>query len=214
MKHRPRLLLLLPFYAVVVAGGILAGRRLRELVAFDVRPSNEPEVHAMIMAATAVYILASAVPFVPGAEIGFALILVLGSEIILLVYASMVFALVLAYLVGRLVPPRATAAAFGLFGLNRARDMVLQTMPLDTDARLALLTARAPTRIIPFLLRHRYLALALAFNLPGNTLLGGGGGIALAAGMSRLYPLAPYLATVALAVAPLPLLILVTGAHA
>jgi hypothetical protein len=53
--------------------------------------------------------------------------------------------------------------------------------------------------------------LALAFNLPGNTLLGGGGGIALAAGMSGLYRPVAYLATVVLAVAPVPLLFLITG---
>ena len=62
--------------------------------------------------------------------------------------------------------------------------------------------------MVPVLLRHRYLALGVAFNLPGNTLLGGGGGIALAAGMSGLYPLLAYVAVVAIAVAPVPLLVL------
>jgi hypothetical protein len=57
------------------------------------------------------------------------------------------------------------------------------------------------------LVRHRYLALAFALNLPGNSLIGGGGGIALSAGMSGLYPMPAYLASVAVAVAPVPLLI-------
>lgn len=60
---------------------------------------------------------------------------------------------------------------------------------------------------MPRLLRHRYLALAVALNLPGNTLLGGGGGIALMAGLSGLYPMPAYLTTVAIAVAPVPLLV-------
>jgi hypothetical protein len=203
--------LLIAFYLALIVGGALAGHRLTGLVAIDVRPINEPEVHTMIMATTGLYVLASAVPFVPGAEIGLGLILILGPSIVFLVYVGMVLALVLAYLVGRLVPARACAAAFGFFGLERARRLVQQMAPLDTRARLALLSAGAPSRIVPFLLRHRFLALALAFNLPGNTLLGGGGGIALAAGMSGLFPLVAYLATVALAVAPLPLLILLTG---
>jgi hypothetical protein len=47
----------------------------------------------------------------------------------------------------------------------------------------------------------------VALNLPGNTLLGGGGGIALMAGLSGLYPMPAYLTTVAIAVAPVPLLV-------
>ncbi len=210
MRHRRRWLCL-ACYAALVLGGALAGRWSMDLVAFDVRPGNEPEVHAMVMTAAVVYILASAVPFVPGAEIGLGLIVILGSRIVLFVYVSMVLALTLAYLVGRLIPPQATAAAFAYLGLRRARELVLRAAPLDPGERVALLIERAPRRIVPFLLRHRYLTLGLAFNLPGNTLVGGGGGIALAAGMSGLYPLLPFLLTVALAVAPVPVLILVTG---
>jgi len=210
---RPRRgLLLLALYATLVVGGLAIGRWLMDLTALDVRPSNEPEIHAMVMVATVTYVIASAVPFVPGAEIGFGLILVLGARIALLVYGSMVVALTLAWLVGRLIPHRATAAALAFFGLHRARDLVLQTAQLDARERLVLMTERAPRRIVPFLLRHRYVALAVALNLPGNTLLGGGGGISLAAGMSGIYPFAAFVTTVAVAVAPVPLFVLVAAA--
>jgi hypothetical protein len=162
----------------------------------------------MIMATALAYIVASAVPFVPGAEIGLGLIMMLGPGIVVLVYVSTVTALFLAYLVGRLMPARAIAAVFDFFGLGRARDFVLQVAPLDAEARLELLIARAPSRVLPVLLRHRYLALGVAFNLPGNTLLGGGGGIALAAGMSGGYRVPTNVATVAVAGAPEPLLVL------
>jgi hypothetical protein len=69
----------------------------------------------------------------------------------------------------------------------------------------------APTRVVPFLLRHRYLALALAFNLPGNALIGGGGGIALLAGLSRQFRYPHYLLMLCLAIAPVPVLLLLTG---
>lgn len=203
--------LLLALYVALIAGGALLGHSLLDLVAIDVRPSNEAQVHAMIVTASAAYILASMIPFVPGAEIGLGLMMMLGSGICFLVYLSTVVALSLAYLIGRLVPARATASAFAFFGLSRARDLVLELEPLGAEQRLELLTARAPRRIIPVLLRHRYLALGVAFNLPGNTLLGGGGGIALAAGMSGLYPLSAYLVIVAIAVAPVPLIVLFGG---
>ena len=209
--RRRRRLLLLALYAALIIGGLYFGRFMMELLEFELRPSNEPEAHALLMAATAAYIVASAIPFVPGAEIGLALMLMLGPTTVVLVYVSMVFALTLAYLVGRLVPPRMIAAIFEFFHLERARNLVVECTPLDIDKRLALMTERAPRRIVPFLLRHRYITLALAFNLPGNTLIGGGGGIALAAGMSGIYPFGAFLAVVMLAVAPIPLLLGLTG---
>ena len=91
---------------------------------------------------------------------------------------------------------------------------MVQLDSFDADARLQLLSDSMPRRFVPFLLRHRHLMLALSFNLPGNTLLGGDGGIALAAGLSRLYSTTGFLATVMIAVAPVPLLFLVTTALA
>jgi hypothetical protein len=160
----------------------------------------------MIIAAAVLYIVVAAVPFVPAAEIGFAMMLLGGPEVAGLMYLCTVLALTSAYLVGRVVPARFCAAALAYFGFRRARDLVLQVAGLDAPARLALLQAKAPRRFLPGLLRHRYLALALALNLPGNTLLGGGGGIALIAGLTGLYSVTGYLTTVALAVAPVPLL--------
>ncbi|MDX1555641.1 MAG: hypothetical protein R3212_06415 [Xanthomonadales bacterium] len=209
--RRRRRLLLLALYAALIIGGIYFGHWLMDLVSFEIRPSNEPQVHAMLMAATAAYIVASAIPFVPGAEIGLALMLLLGPTTVVLVYLSMVFALTFAYMVGRLLPPPVIASIFEFFHLERARNLVLECAPLKIDERLALMTERAPRRIVPFLLRHRYLTLALAFNLPGNTLIGGGGGIALAAGMSGIYSFGAFIAIVMLAVAPVPLLLGLTG---
>ena len=158
------------------------------------------------MTAAIVFVVASALPFVPGAEVGFGLLMVFGARVALLVYLCMVVALVLAYFVGRLVPRAAIANAFGRCGFDRARNLVMRMGPLDAKGRLAMLTDLAPGRAVPFLLRHRHLALLVLLNTPGNSVLGGGGGIALTAGMSGLFPWPGYLATVLLAVAPVPLL--------
>lgn len=208
---RRRILLLLVLYLGLIGGGVAAGRGLTEFAVLDIWPSNESRVHGMIMTVTAIYVVSAAIPFVPGAEVGWALIMALGPDIVPLVYLSMVGALLLAYGVGRLVPSRLIAAGFGCLGLTRARELVLHMAPLPPEERVQLLIAAAPRRMVPFLLRHRHLALAVAFNIPGNTLLGGGGGLALAAGMSRLFRFSDYLLTVMLAIAPVPLLVLVTG---
>ena len=80
--------------------------------------------------------------------------------------------------------------------------------PLGAEDRLRMLVETAPARVVPFLLRHRYLAVAVAFNVPGNALVGGGGGIALAAGLSGLFQAPRFVAMVCLAISPIPLLIL------
>ena len=89
--------------------------------------------------------------------------------------------------------------------------MVRQLEPLSPLERLALLNEKAPSRIAPFLLRHRYLSVATALNLPGNALIGGGGGIAMVIGMSKIIPFHAYIVLLAFAVAPVPLWFFLQG---
>ncbi len=201
---RGKTIVLAGAYALLLLGGWYAGGFLMEVANVEIRPLNEPEVHMMIMATTAVYALASAIPFVPGAEIGFGMILIFGGKIALLVWLAMVAALTSSYLVGMLVPSRLTASFFGYFGLERARDLVTQMDGLNAKQRMDLLISNAPRKLIPFLIRHRYLALIVLINVPGNSLIGGGGGIAFSAGLSRLFSLPRYIATVAVATIPIP----------
>lgn len=210
MMRRPTVVLLAAYAALVVVG-FLAGPWLAGLVVFDLSPLNKPHFDNMLLGAMFVYMLTSALPFIPGAEIGLALMLMLGAAIVPLVYSCMVLALSSAYLAGRFIPAPVTAAGFGKLGLHKARDLILRMQALDTAARLQALGGSAPQGWRPFLLRHRYLMLGLAFNLPGNTLIGGGGGIALVAGLSGLYSMPGFVATVVIAVAPVPLLFLLTG---
>jgi hypothetical protein len=141
-------------------------------------------------------------------EIGLALMMLLKGEGIALVYGSTLVALSLSFLAGRLLPLHALARLLGWLRLPRARDFVTRLAPLSPEERLALLVSRAPLRLVPFLLRHRYVAIAIVFNLPGNALLGGGGGIGMLAGMSRLFHYPAYLLTVCVAISPIPLLLL------
>lgn len=199
--------LVVALYGALVVGGLLLGRQLIDLTEILLHWGDEVFLRRIVVTTIIVYIVMAALPFVPAAEIGLILMLMIGPETAALVYAGTVFALMLAFLVGRAVPAGASAAVFDLFGFRRARDLVRDMAVLEADARLGFLLAHAPKRMIPTLLRHRYLSLAFALNLPGNSLIGGGGGIALVAGMSGLYPIPAYVATVAIAVAPVPLFI-------
>jgi hypothetical protein len=193
----------------------LIGQHLADLVVqqFDLvmHVRSEPMFHRLIMVSSAIYVVLMGIPFMPGAEIGITMILVLGPKICFLVYACTVVALIPPYLVGRLIPARYCARFFEFVGLTRARDLMEEFEPLSRTERQAYLLANAPTRFGPILARHRNLALAILFNLPGNIVIGGGGGIAMMAGLSGLYALPNYLLIIALAVAPVPLAIFLTG---
>lgn len=142
----------------------------------------------------------------PGIEIGLALMFFLGNKGAVLVYLCTVIALLISFTIGRSTPPHLIIALLNWFHLDRASALVAQLGPLDHQQRLNLLYEKAPSRLVPFLLRHRYLAIVVILNLPGNALIGGGGGIGVIAGMSKIFPFYNFALIAAIAVAPVPLL--------
>lgn len=184
---------------------------IRDWLEVDLRPSNEDRVHRMIMLAAVLYALALAVPFVPGVEIGLGLIAVFGVDIVPLVYLCTVGGLMLAYLAGRLVPVRVLAELAADLSLTRLAALLRRIEGAAPDELRAAAFRAVEGGPMRALLRHRYVAVALAINLPGNFVIGGGGGIALVAGISRMFYAPLFLLTVLLAVAPVPLLVMLAG---
>jgi hypothetical protein len=210
---RLRLLVRLAVIAGVLAALHYGGGWLLAHVEALYLPLHERYGPLALGVVIAVYTVAMALPFVPGIEISLALLMLLGSEGVAVVYFSTLAALCLSFAVGRLIPLRIIARGCAWLQLRRTAALVRRLEPLQPEERLRLLIAAAPTRFVPFLLRHRYVAVAVAFNLPGNGLLGGGGGIALAAGISGLFRPPAYALMVALAISPIPLLVLWQGAR-
>ena len=196
--------------ALLIAANILA-RDYMEVLHFPIRPGNEDVVHRTIMVSAVLYALLLAVPFVPGAEIGVGLLVMLGAPIALLVYLCTVAGLSLSFILGRLIPLSVLARLANDIKLERTSNLLKSIEPLSKKERLSYLTNNAPKRFLPLLLRYRYLALAVALNIPGNYLIGGGGGIALFAGVSRLYSVPGFLITILLSVAPVPLAVMLFG---
>lgn len=205
------LILKLAVLVVLLLAANQAGNWVVGELGFQMRPSNEPLVHRAIMTAMVVYIALMALPFVPGVEIGLGVMMMFGPGIVPLVYLATVIGLVLGFLIGRLVPQRTIINLLGLIRLRRLRDMLLRLEPLGSRERLAFLLQNADSRWVPFLLRCRFAAVIVMLNLPGNAIVGGGGGISFLAGFSRLFSLPAYALTVAVAVAPVPLLVLLSG---
>ncbi len=207
---RPVISKLICLVLLVVVANVAAGW-IAEVLTFEIRPSNEPFVHRIITLCAIVYAVLIAIPFVPGVEIGLALIGMLGPPIVFLVYVSTLAGLSIAFVAGRLIPLTGLIRLLSDLHFRRASHLLETIQPMNGEARLAFLVSKTPNRFVPALLRHRYLALAVVINLPGNIVIGGGGGIALMAGASKLYSVPGFLATIVLAVAPLPLAILLFG---
>ncbi|MDX1757801.1 MAG: hypothetical protein R3175_17220 [Marinobacter sp.] len=168
-------------------------------------------LHMIVLTATGLYILLMAVPFMPGIEIGLALLVLLGGEGALLVYLSTVASLSLSYGLGRLMPGNSISRLLSWLHFARAAELARQMEGRSHSERLELLYRRVPGGVLPFVLRHRFVTVAVLLNTPGNALIGGGGGIGMVLGMSRLIPYYQYLLTMALAVAPVPLLFYLAG---
>ena len=192
--------------ALGVMGSWMGGQHPVEI------PSEHAQAFdAMVWAALLSYVLAMALPFVPGIEIGLVLMMVLGDEGIVLVYAATQIALLLSFTLGRWVPVHWAGAAFRWLGLERAARLLQAMESIPPTERAAVLARRVPGRWGATLARHYGVALALLLNLPGNAVIGGAGGIGLIAGMSRAIPLVRYLALVAVATTPVPLFLLLRG---
>lgn len=203
------------FRMVIVLSVIIllnvAGTWLGHLVNFQLFPRHDAMLHSFLMVSIVLYILLMATPFMPGIEVGLAVMLLLGSKSALLIYLCTLVALSVSYLVGKFFPLPHVQKLLKWLYMERASELVSQLEPLDQTARLSLLYEKAPTKIAPFLLNHRYATIAVVLNLPGNALIGGGGGIGLVVGMSQLIPFYKFFLVVSVAVAPVPLCLYLQG---
>ncbi len=165
----------------------------------------------MLVLTLIVYSVLIATPFVPGVEIGLFLLVTLGAPVAPYVYLATLTGLSASFLVGRFVPVSQTCRVLRGVGLHRACSIMLRVDALDQDKRLALIGDHSPAWIGTGLLRYRYLVIALGLNLPGNALIGGGGGIALMAGLSRIFSPMATILTIAVAVSPVTLAVYAFG---
>lgn len=201
-------------FAILVVALILATwgvHEIREALNLQIRPDNERQVHRAIMLGSAAYVGLLALPFVPGAEIGLAMLAAFGPSIAPLIYICTVASMMLAFTVGRFLPLSMLERVLSLLRMRRSAALVARAAPLTGDERLAMLLDGQSKRAISLGLRYRYIALALAVNTPGNSIIGGGGGIMMVAGLSGLFsPIATFL-TIVIAVSPVPMAMIFLG---
>lgn len=206
-----RLALVAGFYLCLILGGRWLGLAIEDSLRVSSLEQSGMPMFGAIAAILLAYIVLTAIPFVPGTEIGVALLMVFGAKVAAIVYLSTVAALSLAFAVGRLVPERRLAGWLDRHGFVRAAELIAAFERLGPDGRDRYLTRTAPRWLRPWLVDHRMITFVVLINLPGNTLLGGGGGIALVTGLSKLMPVRQFLPGVALAVSPVPIAVVLAS---
>ncbi len=158
-----------------------------------------------------VYAILMALPFVPGIAIVVPLLVLNGPSVMPYVWAATLGGLLLAYAAGRATPPGALAALLARLRQRRAAAAVAALMTRPPDTRLSYMRGLLPPRLAPLAGAGRYALLAVMVNVPGASVIGGGGGLALMAGYTRLFAPLPTIATLIAATAPVPLLIWLGG---
>ena len=157
------------------------------------------------------YAVMLAIPFVPGVEIGIAILMIEGAGAAPFVYLATVTGLTLAFLTGHYVALNGLiklCTDLHLHKIGRLLERIRDRAPND---RLAALDERLPNWLAPLLVRYRYLTLAVLINIPGTIAIGGGGGIMMIAGLSRLFHVGLTVLTIALATLPVPLSVWLLG---
>lgn len=211
MRRALRVVLVILAIAGIAYLANQAGDWIGERVKMEITPENEGVIFGATVVAIILYALLISLPFVPGVEIGIGLMVMFGTPMAIPVYLSTVIGLTLGFFIGRLVPERALCGCFDFLGMTGISHMLRDLARKPVNERMNMLVERAPSRLIPFLLRHRYVAIAVSFNIPGNSVIGGGGGIAFMAGLSRLFSFPLYLLAVIIGVSPVTILFLIFG---
>ncbi len=157
------------------------------------------------------YIMLISIPFVPGIEIALSLMVIRGPDVVPWVYIATILGLFLSFLAGQYLSYGYLHGVFSDLRMKRACALLEKVQPLSRTDRLDLLKHKLPKVLRPMLLDGRYALIALVLNVPGNALIGGGGGILFVAGLSRLFSVCGMIITLMIAVAPIPIAILVFG---
>ncbi len=157
------------------------------------------------------YALLIAVPFVPGVEIGIAILMIQGAGAAPFVYLATVSGMSLAFLIGQYLSLDWLGRTCQDLYMDRVCAILVRIKTTPRADRLAALNDRMPRWLAPVLVGYRYVTLGLVINLPGNIALGGGGGIMMGAGFSRLFQTGYVMLTIALATLPVPLAVWLLG---
>ena len=174
-------------------------------------PTQTTAMTGLLIAALVGYAILIAIPFMPGVEVGIALLLMQGASVAPFVYLATLAGMIIAFLTGQHVSLDWLHGVFRDLRMIRACQMLDRIKNQPQEDRLERLTERLPKWIAWVAVDYRYISIALLINVPGSIAIGGGGGIMLLAGLSRLFRTGRMVMMLALATLPIPLVVWIVG---
>lgn len=192
-------------YIALMVGGVMLGNWLFSSIRIDAQSATAMPIIWMLVPVFIIYFICSGLPFVPASEIGFGLLIIFGGEIAPLVVAVAAAGLITSFLVGRFVSKRQLARFLEYFGLVRAPAFLRKLRTMTSNQTLDYLLSDAPRKLGPIMLKYRYLGIVALLNIPGNAVIGGGGGIAFMAGVSGVFGTTGFIIATIIGVLPYPL---------
>ena len=143
----------------------------------------------------ALYTLLLAIPFVPGIELALILLLLFGEKWVFFIYFATIIGLTLSFYAGRTLRNK--------HGIDPSEWSYIKTL----FKKLKETPGSTSNSRLGSLVKSPILSLAILLNMPFNTAIGGGGGIAFGCGLASGYSLKSFLAGVSLATLPFPITI-------
>lgn len=149
-----------------------------------------------------VYTLLLAIPFIPAVELGLLIMILFGKAGCVFAYFCTVAGLSLSYSIGWFVCRYNVTKVQSFDKENLGIQNMMDKLSHTRSGSLLQVFCS------PLLLRFRYLSIAMLVNIPGNSLIGGGGGISMFCGASSHIRYLKFLITVAIATSLFPVLML------
>ena len=181
MKRPTSLSLLIIKIAVIVVAIFIVP--LAQSLGFELNLLREAMAwkSEMLIPIALLYALMLAVPFFPGFEVGLLLMHFFSLPGIIVVYLATLLGLSLAFITGQ---------SLSRYGFHT--NFIKRLLSSQTIGQLAW--------------HSPLFFMAVLINIPGNVIVGGGGGIAMSYGLLNKVTLAQFLGAAAVAVSPVPLL--------
>ena len=186
-------------------GGVLCGNWMFASLRLDAQSASTLPLFWLLVPVFVVYFITSGLPFVPASEIGFGLLIVLGGEIAPLIVLVSASGLITSFLVGKFVSMQKLAKLLNWFGLEKASNFLLKLQNMNQQEKLDHMMQGVSKKWSIALMRYRYLGIIALLNIPGNAVIGGGGGIAFMAGVTGLFSAKWFALSAILGVLPYPL---------
>ncbi len=188
-----------------MAGGVMLGNWMFSSLRLDAQSASTLPIIWLLVPVFIVYFITSGLPFVPSSEIGFGLLIIFGGEMAPMIVLVSSAGLITSFLVGKYVPKRRLAKLLEWFGLEKAPNFLIQLQGMSPQEKLDHMMQGVSKSFARSLMTYRYLGIMALLNIPGNAVIGGGGGIAFMAGVTGLFSTKGFAISAILGVLPYPL---------